>query len=348
MKASPDLTEWLKRLIARNGELPVADYMRHANAHYYATRDPLGPRGDFVTAPEISQMFGELAGAWLADLWQRSGQSAAYYVELGPGRGTLAADALRAMKAAGLKPSVQLVETSPLLRGAQAELLPDACWHEDTTSLPSDRPLLIVANEFFDALPIAQYVATARGWRERVVIRDSDGFAPGPGRRDDCWIPEHLRRAPVGTIFERNPVSEEVVRDLGRRIAIQGGAILIFDYGHIATCAGETLQAVAKHGYADPWHEPGERDLTAHVDFEALAEAASEGGAIVAGPREQGDWLKAMGIEERASALRRNHPERAEEIEGALTRLTAADQMGSLFKCMALTAPGWPDPAGFA
>lgn len=348
MKASPDLREWLTRRIARDGELSVSDYMRAANDHYYATRDPLGRGGDFVTAPEISQMFGELAGLWLADLWHRAGGPAAHYAELGPGRGTLAADALRAMKAAGLAPPVELVETSALLRRAQAQRLPGARWHEDIGTLPEGMPLLIVANEFFDALPIRQYVATDDGWRERVVVRQGDGFAPEPSANGrSCWIPDHLRPAASGTIFERNSISETIVRTLGRRIASQGGAMLIFDYGHVATGAGETLQAVAKHAYADPWQEPGERDLTAHVDFEALARAASEGGANVLGPREQGAWLKAMGIDERAAALRRSRPERAEEIGAALTRLTAGDQMGSLFKVMALAAPGWPNPAGF-
>ena len=346
---APALEQKLAQLIARSGPIPVGHYMAEANAHYYATRDPLGAAGDFITAPEISQMFGELTGLWLADLWVRAGRPAnAYYVELGPGRGTLARDALKAMKAAGLSPPVELVETSPVLRTALARLLPHARWHDDCASLPDDGPLLIVANEFFDALPVWQLVATGEGWRERMVTYDGGSFLPVAGPpASAAAIPVALRDSPPGTIVETSPASTAIANALAERIAAQGGAALIIDYGHQRSSPGETLQAVHAHGYADPWAEPGERDLTAHVDFEALARAARHGEVKSFGPVGQGDWLRALGIELRAASLAAAAPERAREIAHARLRLTAADQMGTLFKVLALVARSWPDPEGF-
>ncbi len=339
----------LARLIAASGPIPVGQYMAEANAHYYATRDPLGAAGDFITAPEISQMFGELIGLWLADLWLRAGKpAAARYVELGPGRGTLAADALRAMRAAGLEPPVELVETSPSLRAAQAERIAGPRWHDDTTSLPDSGPLLIVANEFFDALPIRQLVRMEGGWCERLVGHDGTRFIPGAGPRvPDEALPAPLRDAPAGSVIETSPASVAVVRELAARLAAQGGAALIVDYGHARTSVGDTFQAVAGHAYADPWQAPGERDLTAHVDFEALAVAARAEGVRVCGPLTQGEWLRAMGIELRAASLAKASPERREEIVAARDRLVEPGQMGSLFKAMALVAPDWPAPEGF-
>jgi SAM-dependent MidA family methyltransferase len=324
--------------------------MAEANAHYYGTRDPLGAAGDFTTAPEISQMFGELVGLWLADLWSRAGAPQdACYAELGPGRGTLAVDALRAMRAAGLRPDVHFVETSPVLRQAQAARVPGAQWHDDAGTLPTDRPLLMVANEFFDALPVRQLVATAGGWRERLVTHDEGRFRPiaGPPIGANS-IPGSIRSAPPGSVLETSPASVAIVRHLARLIAQAGGAALIVDYGHVRTAPGDTLQAVAKHGYADPWVAPGEQDLTAHVDFGALAEAARAEGARVSGPVMQGQWLAALGIHQRASALANGAPQRVQEIEGAVKRLVDPDQMGTLFKILALVAPDWPPPAGFA
>jgi len=323
--------------------------MAEANAHYYATRDPLGAAGDFITAPEISQMFGELAGLLLADLWVRAGRPGkAYYVELGPGRGTLARDALKAMKAAGLTPPIELVETSPVLRAAQAALLPAPRWHDDCTSLPDDGPLLIVANEFFDALPVRQLIATDEGWRERMVAYEEGRFVPVAGPlASAAAIPSALRDSPPGTIVETSPASAAIAEALAGRIAVQGGAALIIDYGHQSSSPGETLQAVHTHGYADPWLEPGERDLTAHVDFQALAQAARSRHVKSFGPVGQGDWLRALGIELRAATLAAAAPERAQEIAQARLRLTAPDRMGSLFKVLALVARSWPDPEGF-
>jgi SAM-dependent MidA family methyltransferase len=345
-----DVTDRLSRLIAATGPISVAHYMAEANAHYYATRDPLGTAGDFTTAPEISQMFGELVGLWLADLWSRAGAPAdAAYLELGPGRGTLAVDALRAMRSAGLRPSVRFVETSPVLRAAQAERVPDACWHDDLGSVPEGFPVLGVANEFFDALPVRQLICTERGWIERRVGWDGSRFVPQPGPQlGSAPIPAALQAAPPGSVIETSPACAAVARELAHRIAAEGGAALIVDYGHDRTSVGETLQAVSGHAFADPWVQPGERDLTAHVDFEALGRAARAEGVRVHGPVGQGEWLRALGIEQRAAALTQAAPGRTEEIEAARHRLTAPDGMGMLFRVLALVAPGWPVPAGFA
>ena len=321
--------ERLKRRIAEEGSISVADYMAEANADYYAGGDPLGAAGDFVTAPEISQMFGELIGVWLADLWTRAGgPEKTRYVELGPGRGTLAEDALRAMRGAGLEPTLELVETSPALRRAQADRLAAPRWHDEVATLPEDGPLLIVANEFFDALPIHQY--DCEGEELRVTLQQN-----------------RFVRDPADPVTEASPASIAIVRTLARRLAAQGGVALIVDYGHDRPGIGDTLQAVSRHQYADPWQAPGSRDLTAHVDFSALAEAARAEGLRSFGPVGQGDWLEAMGIQLRAASLAKAAPERTEEIAAARDRLTAHSQMGRLFRVLALAAPGWPEPAGF-
>ena len=324
--------------------------MAAANAAYYAARDPFGPAGDFVTAPEISQMFGELVGLALADLWHRAGRPRGVrYVELGPGRGTLAADALRAMRAAGLEPAVHFIETSHVLRAAQAARVPGAQWHDDLSALPDEGPVLAVANEFFDALPVRQLIATESGWRERFVTVEDGRFVPAAGPPvPAAAIPAEVRGAPPGTVIETSPASLACARLLARRIIMHGGAALIVDYGHDRLSAGETLQAVRLHEYADPWIEPGESDLTAHVDFESLARAAAEAGASVHGPVAQGDWLSRLGIEARREALARNAPERRESLGIATNRLISPQQMGGLFRVLGLTAPGWPNPEGFS
>jgi len=347
---TPPLTcaDAIAAAIAIQGPIPVAHFMAAANRHYYATRDPLGADGDFTTAPEISQMFGELVGLWLADLWLRAGKPEVSYVELGPGRGTLAADALRAMRSAGLIPPVHFVETSATLRDRQRERVPGATFHDGLESLPGDRPLLIVANEFFDALPVRQLVHAANGWRERHVAWADPLFVPvASGPRLDDILPEALRSAPGGSVIETSPASAAIARQLGHRLANQGGAALIIDYGYEGPAVGDTLQAVRAHAYANPFEEPGERDLTAHVDFATLAEAARAEDARSFGPVGQGAWLQAMGIGVRAERLSAAAPERREEVAAAVERLTAAEQMGTLFKVLALTAPDWPEPAGF-
>jgi SAM-dependent MidA family methyltransferase len=348
MANPPDISAGIAALIAAEGAIPVERFMALANAHYYGTRDPLGAAGDFITAPEISQMFGEMIGLALADLWDRAGRPGAAYVELGPGRGTLAMDALRAMAAAGLRPPIHLVETSPVLRNLQRDHLPDAIWHDAIDSLPTDRPLLIVANEFFDALPVRQLVMTADGWCERMVGDGPDGFVPIPGFPvASVHIPAALRQSDPGAIIELNPAAAAIAHALAQRLAQQGGALLAFDYGYARSAHGETLQAVHAHAYADPFAQPGASDLTAHVDFAALGAAATAGGARVFGPIAQGQWLIALGISDRAAVLARAAPTRADEIAASYRRLTSADEMGQLFKCMAVLAPSWPNPAGF-
>lgn len=322
--------------------------MAEANAAYYAARDPLGAGGDFVTAPEISQMFGELTGLFLADLWVRAGRPDAAFVELGPGRGTLAADALRAMRAHDLAPPVHFIETSPVLRAEQAKRVPHARWHAETATLPTDRPLLLVANEFFDALPIRQIVRAPAGWRERMVAFDGTGFVPVPGTVPfDAIVPAALKDEPVGSIIETAPPAAAIMRDLAARIVAQGGAAIVIDYGYIEHAAGDTLQALSAHAYADPFAAPGTRDLTAHVDFSALAAAARAEGAQVHGPVGQGAWLDALGLPQRAERLAAATPARAQEVAAARRRLADPAEMGTLFKALAITAPGWPTPAGF-
>ena len=312
-------------MIRAGGPISVERYMELSNAHYYATRDPLGAAGDFTTAPEISQMFGEIVGAALADCWLQSGAPGdAVYVEFGPGRGTLAADALRVMRKAGFGGEVHFVETSPVLRAEQAKWVPDAHWHGTLEDLP-EAPLLLVANEFFDALPVRQWI----GGEERRVTIAGDA----------------LMFSADGPIREDSPAREGAMRAIADRLAAHGGVALVLDYGHARSGEGDTLQAVRGHGYADALAEPGEQDLTAHVDFESLAKASAEVGVTqVLG---QGEWLERLGIAARAEALAEAHPERADEIAAALQRLTAPDRMGELFKVVAVHSPQWPAPAGF-
>jgi SAM-dependent MidA family methyltransferase len=343
-----DLPARLAALIEAEGPIPVERFMAEANSVYYAARDPLGLKGDFITAPEISQMFGELIGAWIADLWQRAGRPAVHYVELGPGRGTLADDARRVMRAAGFTPPVHFVETSPVMRAAQAESVPAATYHDDLATLPTDAPLLIVANEFLDALPIRQHIKTYSGWREQMVENGIEGFAPVPGQRPcDDEVPAHFRDAHVGSILESSSVRRAVVRALAHRLAKQGGAALLIDYGYADAAPGDTLQAVHAHAYADPFAKPGRSDLTAHVDFSALADAAYRARVKVHGPVPQGEWLGMLGLAQRAATLAHSAPHRQDEIAAAHARLASEEEMGQLFKVMALTSRAWPDPAGF-
>jgi SAM-dependent MidA family methyltransferase len=341
------LADRLARAITLAGPISLAQFMATANAHYYATRDPLGAGGDFTTAPEISQMFGELIGLWCADLWDRAGQPDIAWVELGPGRGTLAADALRAMAKAGLTPPVHFVETSPVLRAAQADRVPAATWHDTIETLPTDRPLVIVANELFDALPIRQLVKGAGGWFERLVACQDTLFLPIAGKQiPDAVVPEDLRDAVPGSVIETSPASVAILRSIAQHIVQQGGALLVIDYGYDGPALGDTLQAVRGHAFANPFEAPGEQDLTAHVDFGTLAAAALVERAKVAGPIGQGAFLTALGIDARAAALSAAAPERAEQVAIDAARLT--QDMGELFQILAVTAPGWPDPAGFA
>lgn len=334
------LPDRLARAITLAGPISLAHYMAAVNAHYYGTRDPLGT--DFTTAPEISQMFGELIGLWLADLWDRAGQPASVLVELGPGRGTLAVDALRAMAKVGLRPAVHLVETSPVLRAVQASKLPDATWHDTTSTLPETPALLVIANEFFDALPIRQLVRGLDKWHERLVACQDTLFLPIAGKPvPDAILPIGLRNAPPGSVIETSPASVAVMRDLTRRLSRQGGAMLTIDYGYEGPAVGDTLQAMRGGRFTNPFETPGEHDLTAHVDFATLRAAAEAEGARAQGPVDQGPLLVALGIDARAATL-------GDRVRSDRDRLVSPDQMGTLFKAIAITAPHWPLPSGFA
>jgi NADH dehydrogenase [ubiquinone] 1 alpha subcomplex assembly factor 7 len=338
-----------RRLIREHGPISLAHYMAESNARYYAAKDPLGTDGDFITAPEISQMFGELIGLWLADLWIRAARRApVHYVELGPGRGTLAKDALRAMKRYGLDPQVHLVEASPALEKIQREAVPQAHFHSDLASVPETGPVLLVANEFFDALPVRQFLRAAEGWRERMVGLDGDSFVYLTGSTPmDGAVPAEWRNARQGAIIETSPASAAIVDEIAGRLAHQGGCALVIDYGHTDMRGGSTFQAVRAHRKVDPFSAPGEADLTAHVDFATLARVAQARGVKWMGTAGQGDWLRALGIETRAEALAMRAPHRRAEVLTARDRLIASDQMGSLFKVMGLGAPDWPLGVGF-
>jgi NADH dehydrogenase [ubiquinone] 1 alpha subcomplex assembly factor 7 len=316
----------LRDRVRSNGPISLEAYMEACNDCYYATRDPLGASGDFTTAPEISQMFGELVGAALADCWKRAGAPKdALYAELGPGRGTLASDALRVLNSVGFGGAVHFVETSPLLRQAQQEAVPSAWWHESMDDLPR-RPLLLVANEFLDALPIRQHV----GGLERHIVIAAGGLAFD---RD-------------GEVTETSPARDHAVRTIADHCVANGGVAIFIDYGHERSAAGDTLQAVRQHRFAPVLAEPGEQDLTSHVDFEALAKAARSAGAHVTRLVCQGNWLMRLGIKARAEALSRANPERLRELQSAVDRLTSRQEMGKLFKVIAVHSPRWPAPQG--
>ena len=351
----------IRRRIALDGPMSVADYMALCLGHpvhgYYRARQPFGRAGDFVTAPEISQMFGELLGLWAAETWRRMGAPCVIrLVELGPGRGTLMRDALRA---AGRAPDfieaieLDLVESSPRLAALQKETIgrPGA-WRAAFAEVP-DGPLLLIANEFFDALPVRQFVRLNRGFHERVVglARDRLVFGLSPVAVPAVPVEaepvetEPAETVPEGAVVEVSPASRRLMHDIAARVTRFGGAALVVDYGHVRTGPGETLQAVRGHAFADPLAEPGFADLTAHVDFAALARAAREAGAVPLGPVTQGDFLKALGIELRAEQLMRAAgPERAAVIASELRRLTDSHEMGRLFKVLCVAAPGLVPP----
>ena len=325
--------------------------MRQANAAYYSKGDPFGVDGDFITAPEISQMFGEMVGLWLADIWLRRARTGRdYLVELGPGRGTLSADILRAVGKFDFAPPLHLVENSDVLRTAQLQNAPLAKHHETIDSLPTDGPLFIVANEFFDALPVRQFISTHAGWRERVLVRERGAkFMPMPGTLAvDHLVPADVRSAPTSSIFETAPDAATIILTLSKRLLAQGGVLLIVDYGYALPGLGNTLQAVKGHAYADPFDHPGEHDLTTHVNFAEIAKLAQSQDLCVFGPVGQGHWLTALGIDMRAQLLASASPERAAEITAMRDRLVEPAQMGTLFKVMAITSPDMPQPEGFA
>ena len=357
------LLDHLRRRVAAEGPLSVSDVMADALTHprfgYYATRDPFGAGGDFITAPEVSQMFGELIGLWAAVVWQQMGSPGrVHLVELGPGRGTLMADALRATRPvpgfhAALE--VHLVEASRTLREIQGRSLAGYAprWHDDVAHLP-DGPVLVIANEFFDALPIAQLVRSGAGWHERRLAFDPESDAPTwtltPGMSPLAALlnPQVLATARPGDIAEVSPASLSVADVLAKRIVGEGGAALVIDYGHAQSAAGDTLQAVRSHEPVDVLATLGEADVTAHVDFAALAQVVKQAGGKAHGPVTQGAFLSALGIEQRAKALMvKATPEQARDIEAATVRLIGPDEMGTLFKVAAWTGPMDAPPPGF-
>lgn len=353
------LGDEIARMIAHEGPISVERYMAlclgHPRYGYYATRDPFGASGDFTTAPEVSQMFGELLGLWAAEVWRLMRSPVpVHLVELGPGRGTLMADALRATRVrSDFRKALELhlVDTSPALRERQRQALAATCvplrWHDRLDDVP-DGPTIVLANEFFDALPVRQYVRTERGWCERLIGLDASGalafgVAPEPEQA-------MRREAPEGALIEINAAGLSLAVLIAQRLARAGGTALIIDYGYTRSGFGETLQAVKRHAFADPLAEPGEADLTAHVDFAALGVAAHRSGAAVRGPVTQREFLTALGIGARAEALKRKADvQRRAAIEAALDRLSGCGpgDMGALFKVMAIAHLALPVLPGF-
>ncbi|MGA3304296.1 MAG: SAM-dependent methyltransferase [Methylovirgula sp.] len=354
----------IAKMIAEDGPISLERYMTLAALHqrhgYYRTRLPIGARGDFVTAPEIHQMFGEMIGLWAAEMWRLIGSPGHLnLIELGPGRGTLMSDVLRAAR---IVPdfrralNVHLVEASELLIEEQRRTLEehevDATWHKDIESLPYG-PAIVLANEFFDALPVRHYIKGREGWHERLIGLDANGrlcFGLAPGAETMLNA-----EAQEGTILEIGLAAQRVMSRLADHIVQNSGAALIIDYGYTAKRAGETLQGVRGHDYADPLAAPGEVDLSAHVDFAALAKAARTSGADVFGPITQGPFLSRLGIAQRAEVLKRKADSaQAALIDAALARLAlpgpsagAQASMADLFKVLAVTSPGVATPAGF-
>ena len=357
--AVTQLLDEIRAMVAERGPITVEQFMQLALAHpdfgYYMNRDPFGATGDFTTAPEISQMFGELIGLWAAEVWSSMGSpDPVRLIELGPGRGTLMGDALRAAR---IVPAfrnaldVRLVETSPALAAMQHELLVDSgvavSWAQTLKEVP-DGPAIVIGNEFLDALPVRQFVRVNGQWRERTVRVNGDGALVF--NVADKHEPYIRANAANGEILEVNPSAHRLMFELGARLAKHGGAALLIDYGHVVTRFGDTLQALRAHRYIDPLVAPGECDLTAHVDFAAMARSASAAGAAVYGPIDQGDFLRAIGIDLRTKALaERATLDHAEEFERARARLVGKGQgeMGALFKTMAVTDRRLRPPPGF-
>jgi NADH dehydrogenase [ubiquinone] 1 alpha subcomplex assembly factor 7 len=337
--------------IEDNGPMTVAEYMAaclYDPEHgYYATRPALGGDGDFITAPETSQMFGELIGLWCAHEWDVALKKSAFnLIELGPGRGVLMQDALRATRALeGFHEakSLILVETSAPLREAQAERLPDAEWALRLEDAPPG-PSLIIANEFLDCLPIRQFVRGEDAWHEKLVGLD-EGDDLVFGLSAPITAPEGDEEE--GAVREIAPALESFMYEIERRLHEAPGRALFIDYGYVRADGADTLQALKGHRKVDPLEAPGAADLTAHVDFARVAHLAQSAGLQVHGPTTQSRFLRGLGIEVRAEALSRANPEHGARIARQLQRLIGEDKMGTLFKAICLSSPGLPAPAGF-
>lgn len=362
------LIERILQRIDEEGGISTADYMEMAlsdpDEGYYTTRMPLGLEGDFVTAPEISQIFGELVGIWLAECWQMLGRPKADLVELGPGLGTLMVDILRATKhVPGFHDAidVRMVETSPRLsryqQSALADKHPHITWH---SRLPeSDRPLLVVGNEFFDALPVYQYVASPKGFRERIIVRaekNTEALAFDMADAVERKLPfsyPRIRSGEVteGDVIEICPLAQEIMAQLAECIAVRGGVGLFVDYGYTRPAdgthaVGDTLQAVKKHKYHDPLADPGMADLTAHVDFSVLAQVAVAQGGYAPPVLSQQEFLLRMGGEQRMQQLFANagDEQAREAVAKGFRRLVDPEEMGELFKVLAIMPAGVPAP----
>ena len=360
------LAQEIAAMIAQDGPISLERFMTLALQHprygYYRARRPIGAAGDFITAPEVHQMFGELIGLWSVEVWQQMGEPSPFrLIEFGPGRGTLLADFLRAAR---LRPGflkaadIHLVEASETLTEVQRETLAGVsiampiAWHASIDTLP-DGPSIVIANEFFDALPIRQYVQTEKGLCERIVGLNADGRLGFGLMPTGASAPA---AAPQGAIFEVGAAAQALIRRLAAHVARESGALLVIDYGYTQPGAGDTLQALRNHQPDEPLRAPGEADLTAHVDFAALARAATAESAVVYGPVSQGKFLARLGIFERATALKRKAtPEQATAIDAALARLALPGpqtgpkaSMAELFKVMAIVSPDLPAPPGFS
>ncbi|HEX3954632.1 MAG TPA: SAM-dependent methyltransferase [Stellaceae bacterium] len=359
---APDLAGKIARRIRREGPLSIAAFMAMAlhdpESGYYVRRAPIGRGGDFITAPEISQVFGELIGLWSADFWQRIGQpDRIVLAELGPGRGTLMSDLLRAARAApAFHRAIELflMEASPVLRAEQQHRLAgnNPRFVDSIDAVPAG-PLLLIANEFLDALPIRQLIRRADGWAERFVGVDTTGalgFSDGPASAAiGMLVRPEQRDAAIGTIVEICPAATALAGALGARLSRQPGAALFIDYGYFPGAAGPTLSAVRGHAAAGILDDPGGADLSAHVDFAAFAEAAGAAGAAVHGPVTQSRFLTELGVVPRLATLSASaSAAQRDALESGVRRLIDPDQMGNLFKVLALTSPGLPVPAGFA
>ncbi|MCV3738035.1 class I SAM-dependent methyltransferase [Rhizobium sp. TRM96647] len=352
---STPLASKIGALIRTNGPISVTDYFSLCLADpehgYYKTREPFGTEGDFVTAPEISQLFGEMLGVFMVNAWQKHGAPATVrFVEIGPGRGTMMADMMRVV--ARLAPQLHdgatfhLVETSPRLKDVQRQTLgahaARIAWHDSFDEVP-DGFTLLAANELFDAIPIRQFVRTPTGFRERMVGLDAEGeltFAAGVAGIDPDLLPEGHRSQPNGAIFEIAPAREAVMAAICERLRRSGGTALVIDYGHVVTGFGDTLQAVLRHAFDPPLAHPGEADLTSHVDFERLATVARDSGLRTHGPLHQGDFLMGLGLADRAAALGRGRDEDLQrQIVADVERLagSGAGNMGDLFKVLAVS-----------
>ncbi len=349
------LKDRLKRLIATTGPISVATYMTAClgdkDAGYYTTREPFGREGDFITAPEVSQMFGEMIGIWCVGMWEALGSPEKIVLcEIGPGRGTLMADMLRTI--GKLAPpfantaQIAMVETSPRLATMQKQKLASygkrIAWHENFSTIPQG-PLILVANELFDAIPMRQFVKAGGHFVERLIALDAKDelhFVSGTGGIDPALLPDGYGNAPEGTIFEAAPARTALMQEIATRIATTRGAALVIDYGHLQSGFGDTLQAMLKHAYDDIFVHPGEADLTSHVDFDMLAKTAQACGCTT-GTMTQGEFLVAMGLLDRAGRLGagRDHAFQ-EKIHADVERLASPDQMGTLFKVLAITSSG--------